>query len=115
MAWAEISLDGRTDMHVIVRGGIMAAILRSDILELIVRPFAGVIGDAFILIRDNALAQTVRMSMTFLDVEGNSVMNWLSMSPNLNSMEHNWYILSRHIRRRSHHPDNVHNLIDALV
>ena len=32
MAWAEISLDGRTYMHVLVRGGIMGAVHRSDIL-----------------------------------------------------------------------------------
>ena len=43
----DISLDGRTDMHVLVRGGITAAIHRSDILEPTVRPFSGVIGDAF--------------------------------------------------------------------
>ena len=115
MAWAEISLDGRTHLHGLVRGGITAAILRSDILEPIVRSFAGVIGDAFILIQDNGRVHTVRVSMNFIDVEGSSVMNMLTMSPDLNTMEHNWYILSRHIRRRPHHPDNVQNLIDALV
>ena len=85
----DISLDGRTDMHVLVRGGIMAAIHRSDILEPIVRPFSGIIGDAFILIQDNALTQTVLVSMAFLDVEGISVMNWLTMPPDLNPIEHN--------------------------
>ena len=48
MALPEISLDGRTGMWVLVGGGTTAAIHRSDILEPIVRPFAGVIGDAFI-------------------------------------------------------------------
>ena len=75
-------------MYVLVGDGITAAIHRSDILEPIVRPFAGVIGDAIILIHDNALAQTVLVSMTFLDVEGISVMNWLTMSPYLNPIEH---------------------------
>ena len=84
MALAEISLDGRTDMYVLVRGGITAAIHLIDILEPIVMPFAGVIGDAFILIQDNALAQTVMVSMTFLGVEGNRVMNWLTMPPYIN-------------------------------
>ena len=51
----------------LVRDGIMAAIHRSDILEPIVRPFAGVIRDAFILIQDNARAQRVLVSMTFLE------------------------------------------------
>ena len=84
MALYEISLDGRTVLYVLVRGGITVAIHRSDILEPIVRPFAGVIGDAFILIQYNAHAQTVLVSMTFLDVEGISVMNWLTMSPYFN-------------------------------
>ena len=80
MALDEISLDGRTVMYVLVRAGITVAIHRSDILEPIVRPFAGVIDDVFILIQDNARAQTVLVSMNFLDVEGISVMNWLTMS-----------------------------------
>ena len=84
MALNEISFDGRTVLHVLARGGITAAIHRSDILEPIVRQFAGDIGDAFILIQDNARAQSVLVSMSFLDVEGISVMNWLAMSPDLN-------------------------------
>ena len=48
MALGEISLDDRVVLYVLVRGGITAAIHRSDILEPIVRPFAGVIRDAFI-------------------------------------------------------------------
>ena len=56
VALDEISLDGRTVLYVLVRAGITVAIHRSDILEPIVWPFAGVIGDAFILIQDNALA-----------------------------------------------------------
>ena len=109
MALNEISVDGRTVLYMLVRGGITAAIHRSDILEPIVRQFAGDIGDAFILIQDNARAQS------FLDVEGISVMNWLAMSPDINPIEHIWDILSRHIRQRSYHPESVHNLIDALV
>ena len=110
MALDDISLDGRTVLYVLVRGGITVAIHRSDILEPIVRPYAGVIGDAFILIQDNARAQTVLVSMTFLDVEGISVMNWLTMSPYLNPIDH-----SRQIRQWSYHPENVQNLIDDLV
>ena len=59
----------------LVRGGIAAAIHRNDIREPIVMPYAGDIGDAFILMQDNALARTVPVSMTFLDDEAISVMN----------------------------------------
>ena len=115
VALDEISLDGRTVLYVLVRGGITVAIHRSDILELIVRPFAGVIGDAFILIQDNARAQTVLVSMTLFDFEGISVMNWLTMSPYLNPIEHTWGNHFRQIRQWSYHPENVQNLIDVLV
>ena len=89
MALGEIFLDGRVVLYVLVRGGITAAIHRNDILEPIVRPFAGVIRDGFILIQDNARAQRVLVSMTFLGVERISVMNWLTMPPYLNPIEHN--------------------------
>ena len=89
MALGDISLDGRVVLYVLVRGGITIAIHRSYILEPIVRPFAGVIRDAFILIQDNARAQIVMVSMAFRDVEGISVMNWLTISPDLNAIEQN--------------------------
>ena len=56
-------------------------------MEPDVRPCASVIGDAFLLIQDDARAQTLRVAMTFLDVEGISVMNWLAMYPDLNPIE----------------------------
>ena len=53
--------------------------------------------------------------MTLFDIEGNSVMNWLTMHPYLNPIEHTWGNRSRLIRQRSYHPENVQTLIDALV
>ena len=77
MALGDISLDGRVVLHVLVRAGITVAIHGSDILESIVRPFAGVIRDAFILIQDNARAQRVLVSMTFLQC--NELANYVSI------------------------------------
>ena len=115
MVWTEIPLDGHTELYVFHRGGIMAARQRSDILEPIVRPHSGAIGDAFILMQDNARAHTAQVSMTFIDDTGTSVMNWSARSPYINPTEQTWGILSRRIRQRPHHPENVQNLIDALV
>ena len=44
-----------------------------------------------------------------------SVMNWPARYPDLNPTKHTWGILSRRIRQRQHHPENVPDLIDALV
>ena len=75
-------------VHVFPRGGITAVRYRDEVLEPIVRPYAGAIGDAFILMQDNARAHTARLSMTFLDDEGSTVMNWPARSPDLNPIEH---------------------------
>ena len=115
MVWTEIPMDGRSDLYVFARGHMTAAIHRNDIREPLVRPYAGAIGDAFIVMQDNASAHTARMSLTFLYDEGISVMSWQTSYADLNPIGHTWGILSRRIRQRPHHPGNVKNRIDALV
>ena len=107
MVWTEIPLDGRTDLNVFARGHITVAIHRNDIREPIVRPLAGAIVDAFILMQYNARAFPARVSLTFLDDEGISVLNWLTSSADLNPIEHTWGMHSRCIRQRPHHPGKV--------
>ena len=87
MVWAEMSLDGRTDLNVFAGGGITEARHRtSDSLEPIGRSYADAIGDAVILMQDNACVHTAQVYMTFLDDKGISVMNWIAMSPDLNPL-----------------------------
>ena len=99
----------------LARGGITAEIHHNDIREHIVRPYAGAIGVALNVMQDNALARTVPVSMAFLGDEVISVMNWSARFPDLNPIEHTWDNISRRIRQRPHHPENVQNLIVALV
>ena len=115
MVWVEMSLDGRTDLYVFARRGVTEARHCGDILEPVVGSYAGTIGDVFILMQDNARANTVLLYTTFLDDKGIRVMNWLATFPYLNPIEHTWDILSRRIRQRLHCPENVQNLIEALV
>ena len=70
------------DTHVFPRG-IMTAIHRSDILEPSVRPYAGAIGDAFVLMQYYVCAHPAQVSMTFIDDTGIIVMNWPSTKQNI--------------------------------
>ena len=97
------------------RGGITAVRYRDEVLEPIVRPYAVALGGTFIVMQDNARAHTARVSMTFLDDEGITVMNWPARTPDLNTIEHAWDMLSKRIRQRQHPPESVQRLIDALV
>ena len=115
MVWVEMSLDGLTYLYVFATRDVTESRHCSDILETIGRSYAGVIGDAFILIQDNAGAHTAQVYTTFLDDNGISVMNWLARSPDINPIEHTWDILSRRIRQRPHYLGNVQTLIETLV
>ena len=84
--------------HVFPRCGIISARHRSAIVEPIFRPYACAIGDAFILMQDNARAHTSKESRTFRDDDAVSVMNWSARSPDINPTEHTWGIISRRIR-----------------
>ena len=73
-----------------VRRGITEARHCNDILEPIGRSYAGAIGDAFILMHDNARTHTTQVYTTFLDDKCISVVIWLARSPYLNPIEHNY-------------------------
>ncbi|GFU00752.1 transposable element Tcb2 transposase [Trichonephila clavipes] len=59
--WRGISVGGRTDLHVFPRENVNAHIYRDDILDTYLRPYAGAIGDNFVLQHDNARPLTFRI------------------------------------------------------
>ena len=56
MVWAGISAQGKTDLHVIDNGTLTALRYVNEILDVYVRPYAGAVGENFILMDDNARA-----------------------------------------------------------
>ena len=61
---------------------------QDEILDPFVRPFAGAIGNNFILMQDNARLYTVRLIMDYFYHEGIEVMDWPERLPDLNPIEH---------------------------
>ena len=58
MVWGGISYEGRMDLYVINGGTLTALRYQDKILDPIVMPIAGAIGDNFILMQDNARPHT---------------------------------------------------------
>ena len=70
MVWGGISWDGRTDLCVLHCGALTAQRFRDDILDVHVRPYAGAIGDPFILMGDKARTHIAHAIQEYLEREG---------------------------------------------
>ena len=115
MVWGGICYDGVTDLHVIRDGSLTGVRYRDEILHPIVRPFAGAVGENFMLMDDNARPHRARVVEAYLEGEGIERMDWPARSPDMNPIEHAWDVLQRRISARNPKPDTLQELADALV
>ena len=84
-------------------------------LLLLLRLYAGAIGDDFILMDDNARPHRARIGNEYLQRETIERMDWPAKSPDLFPIEHAWDILQRRISNRQNQPNSLQELADALV
>ena len=104
-------MEGRTDLYCLGNGTLNAIRYRDEILEPIVRPYAGAVGPGFLLMHDNAQPHMARVYNQYLEDKRIETTEW----PDLNPIEHLRDIMFRPIRRRQVAPQTVQQLRDDLT
>ncbi len=113
MFWGGICMEGCTDLYRLDNGILTAIRYQDEILEPIVRAYAG---ESWIPPgAHNARPHVVRVCRQFLEDEGIDTIEWPPRSSDLNPIEHLWDNVLRSIRCRQVTPQTVQELSDALV
>jgi hypothetical protein len=79
----------------VIAGNLSGVRYRDEILHPIVRPYAGAVGDGFILMDDNGGPHRARVVTDYLENETIERMEWPSCSPDTNPIEHAWDMLQK--------------------
>lgn len=115
MVWAGISLEAHTELYILPGGSLTAARYIEDILQDFVVPYAGFIGNDFLLMHDNARPHAARITHQYLNEVNIPVMEWPALSPDVNPIEHVWDMLGRRMRNRVPAPLTLNQLRQALL
>ena len=102
MVWTGILANRKTDL-VIMDEIMTARRYIAEVLQPHIIPYAGAIGDNFILImlmRDNARPEVAWNVGDYLTNEGVEVLDWPACSPDLNPVEHLCSHLKRNVYRK---------------
>ena len=107
--------SGENDLHVIDNGTLTALRYVNEILGVYVRPYAGAVGENFILMDDNACAHRARITDQYLEQAIIVRMEWPARSLDLNPIEHAWDMLQTAVSSRPVQPASVQELRQALL
>lgn len=114
MFWGGIMMGEKTPL-IPIRQTLTGPRYVDLVLQPVVRLWRGAFGKFILFMHDNAPPHTSRVAKNFLEMEGVTVLEWPSCSPDLNPIEHLWDMIKRTIRARQNNPGNAEQLIQAVL
>ncbi|XP_062598983.1 uncharacterized protein LOC134260444, partial [Saccostrea cucullata] len=114
MVWEGISIQGSTELYIIINGALTGIRYRDEILQPIARTFTGAIGTEFVLM-DDTVPASPNIVNQYLEAETIYRMRWHSKSQDLNPIEHLLDVLQRQIQQRYTTPYNPNGFEVAMV
>ncbi len=111
MVWGCMTTAGTGELRFIE--GNMDSNMYCDILKKKIMPSHQKLGQTAVFQHNNYPKHTAKITTALLMKLKVMVMEWLSMSPDLNPIEHMWGILKRKVEK--HHVSNIQQLLDGIM